>query len=84
MLNINPVLEAGDADGEQFQQAAQLRDGHVYGPALDQILVRVLDNPQETHEQIAAGLCRQHVRRFPRLDKKTLTENIVIRLLVVI
>lgn len=77
MLHIYPVLEAGDADGEEFQKAAQLRGGHVCGPALDQILVRVLDNPQETHQKIAASFGRQHVRRFSRL------ENNVIRLLAI-
>lgn len=71
-----PVLKAGDADGEEFQQTAQLRGRHVHGPALDQILVCILDNPQEAHEQIAAGLCCQHVASFSRLDKERLSKNI--------
>ncbi len=71
-----PVLKAGDADGEELQQTAQLRWRHVHCPALDQILIGVLDDPQETHEQIATGLCCQHVASFPRLDKKTLLNNI--------
>ena len=66
------VLEAGDADGEELEEAAELRGGHVNQPALDQALISVLHDPQETHQQIAARLCRQRVADFTRLwDKDT-------------
>src|SRR4029434_1090833 len=50
------VLEAGHTDGEQLHQPVELGEGHVGRPALDQGLVGVLHDPQETHQQVPAGL----------------------------
>ena len=55
----HPVLEAGHTDGEQLHQPVELGEGHVGRPALDQGLVGVLHDPQETHQQVPAGLGRQ-------------------------
>lgn len=55
----HPVVKAGGADGEELEEATELRRGYVHYPALDQALFCILHDPQETHQQITAGLCRQ-------------------------
>lgn len=55
----HPVVEAGGADGEELEEATQLRRGDVHYPALDQTLVCIFHDPQETHKQVTAGLGRQ-------------------------
>ena len=67
-MQTDPVLKAGHADSEELQQLVELRGRHIYSPALNQTLVGVLHHPQETHQQVAAGVCCQGGYRFTLLE----------------
>lgn len=66
----HPVVEAGGADGEDLEEATELRGGYVHYPTQDQTLVCSLHDPQETHQQITAGLCRKCATASTRLWNK--------------
>lgn len=66
----HPVVEAGGADGEDLKEATELRGGYVHYPTLDQTLVCILHDPQETHQKITAGLCRKRTTASTRLWNK--------------
>lgn len=71
----HPVVKAGGADGEELEEATEMWGRDVQYPTLDQALVCVLYDPQETHQQITAGLCRQRATASTWLwDKETVIE----------
>lgn len=62
------VLEAGHAEVEQVQQAVELRHRQVVEPLLQHQLVCVLQHPQQTDEEAAAGLGQEAAVLSSRLD----------------
>lgn len=55
----NLVLEGSQAKVQQVQETPQLRQGQVCSPALQESRLGILQDPQHTHQQGAAGLGRQ-------------------------
>lgn len=66
----DPVLKTRHADSENLQQLVELRGGHVHSPALDKTPVGILHHPQEAHQQVTAGVCRQGGYRLPLLGQR--------------
>lgn len=64
------VLEAGHAEVEKVQQAVELRHRQVVEPLLQHQLISVLQHPQQTDEQAAAGLGQEAAVLTSRLDTR--------------
>lgn len=64
------VLEAGDAEVEKVQQAVELRHRQVVEPLLEHQLVGVLQHPQQTDEEAAAGLGQEAAVLTSRLERR--------------
>lgn len=65
----DPILKAGHADSEELKQLVELRGRHVHSPALNQAPISILHHPQETHQQVATGICCQGGYGFTLLGK---------------
>lgn len=63
------VLKAGDTEVEEIQQAVELGHWQVREPLLQHQLICVLQHPQQTDKQAAAGLGREAPMLTTRLEK---------------